>query len=279
MLTLTSPVETPLHRLPAGAKLAALALFTLVLFRLSTPLPLAGAAALVAALHLPWGRTFATHAARMLRPLWPFVLVVALWHLWTRDLNGGAVILLRMVSAVAAANLVTMTTRLSDMLAVFETLARPLSPILPPRRLALAFGLRQQGMPQRQALEAARAALAAEGRGHWAKAPVSTLSGGQKHWLCLQAVLLMAPATILLDEPFAGLDLPSIARVSRRLAALPQRLVTISHDTAAVAGADRVIWLEAGRIRADGPPAEVLPAFTAEMARIGEADADADLAG
>lgn len=141
MLTLTSPVETPLHRLPAGLKLAALAVFTLVLFRLSSPLPLAGAAALVAALHLSWGRTFAAHAARMLRPLWPFVLVVALWHLWTGDLNGGAVILLRMATAVAAANLVTMTTRLSDMLAVFETLAHPLSPILPPRRLALAFAL------------------------------------------------------------------------------------------------------------------------------------------
>jgi len=143
----------------------------------------------------------------------------------------------------------------------------------------LAFGLRQQGLPQPQALDTARATLATEGRAHWAKAPVSTLSGGQKHWLCLQAVLMMRPATILLDEPFAGLDLPSIARVSRRLAALPQRLVTISHDTAAVAGADRVIWLEAGRIRADGPPAQVLPPFTAEMARIGEADADADLAG
>lgn len=141
MLTLTSPVETPLHRLPAGLKLAALAIFTLVLFRLSSPLPLAGAAALVAALHLPWGRTFAAHAARMLRPLWPFVLVVALWHLWIGDLSGGAVILLRIVTAVAAANLVTMTTRLSDMLAVFETLARPLSPLLPPRRLALAFAL------------------------------------------------------------------------------------------------------------------------------------------
>lgn len=141
MLTLTSPVETPLHRLPAGAKLAALAVFTLVLFRLSSPLPLAGAAVLVALLHLPWGRTFVLHALRMLRPLWPFVAVVALWHLWTLDLRGGAVILLRMVTAVAAANLVTMTTRLSDMLAVFETLARPLAPILPPRRLALAFAL------------------------------------------------------------------------------------------------------------------------------------------
>jgi biotin transport system ATP-binding protein len=93
------------------------------------------------------------------------------------------------------------------------------------------------------------------------------------------AVLLMRPATILLDEPFAGLDLPTVARMTRRLASLPQRLVTISHDPGAVAAADRVIWLERGRIAADGPPAAVLPAFTAEMARIGEADADADLSG
>lgn len=143
----------------------------------------------------------------------------------------------------------------------------------------LAFGLRQQGQPQDQALQAARAALVAEGRGHWAKAPVSTLSGGQRHWLCLLSVLLMQPGTILLDEPFAGLDLPTIARISRRLAGLPQRLITVTHDTAAVQGADRVIWLEGGRVMADGPPATVLPAFTAEMARIGERDADADLSG
>lgn len=141
MLTLTSPVETPLHRLPAGLKLAVLAVFSVALFRLSSPLPLALALAAVAALHLPWGRVFAAHAARMLRPLWLFVAVVAVWHLLTADLRGGTEIILRMVTAVAAANLVTMTTRLSDMLAVFETLARPLRPVLPPRRLALALAL------------------------------------------------------------------------------------------------------------------------------------------
>jgi biotin transport system ATP-binding protein len=143
----------------------------------------------------------------------------------------------------------------------------------------LAFGLRQQGQPQAAALQAARAALAAAGRAHWAGAPVSTLSGGQKHWLCLQAVLMMAPGTILLDEPFSGLDLAEQARMARRLAALPQRLITIAHDPAQVAQADRVIWIEAGCVAADGPPGAVLPAFTAEMARIGAADADADLAG
>jgi biotin transport system ATP-binding protein len=143
----------------------------------------------------------------------------------------------------------------------------------------LAFGLVQLGHTQGQAMEAARAALRAEGRAHWAGAPVSTLSQGQRHYLCLLAVLLMQPQTILLDEPLAGLDLPTQARLARRFAALPQRLVTITHDPASLAGADRVIWLEQGRIAADGPPATVIPAFTAEMARIGARDADADLAG
>ena len=143
----------------------------------------------------------------------------------------------------------------------------------------LAFGLRQQGRTETEALHAARQALATEGRTHWATAPTSTLSQGQRHYLCLMTVLLMQPRTILLDEPFAGLDLPTEARLTRRLATLPQRLITISHAPAAVAASDRILWIEAGRIMADGPPATVLPAFTAEMARIGERDADTDLPG
>jgi biotin transport system ATP-binding protein len=143
----------------------------------------------------------------------------------------------------------------------------------------LAFGLAQQGLPQSEALVRARAALASDGRAHWAAVPVSTLSQGQRHYLCLLAVLLMHPRTILLDEPLAGLDLPTQARLARRFTALPQRLVTITHDPAVLSAADRVLWLEAGRVVADGTPAEVIPAFIAEMARIGERDADADLAG
>ncbi len=142
----------------------------------------------------------------------------------------------------------------------------------------LAFGLAQQGLTQADALARSNTALAREGRAHWAKVPVTSLSQGQRHYLCLLSVLLMEPRTILLDEPLAGLDLPTQARLSRRFAALPQRLITITHDPAVLADADRVLWLEAGRIAADGPPAQVIPAFTAEMARIGEQDADADLA-
>ena len=135
---------------------------------------------------------------------------------------------------------------------------------------AILVGLadKQEGRAEAQ-LEAARRAPA---QNH-------TLSQGQRHYLCLLAILLMQPATILLDEPLAGLDLPTQIRLQRRLAVLPQRLITISHDPAAVASCDRVIWLESGRIHADGPPAPVLQAFTAEMQRLGGQDADADLSG
>lgn len=143
----------------------------------------------------------------------------------------------------------------------------------------LAFGLAQQGLTQADALARANAALQSDARGHWAKAPVTSLSQGQRHYLCLLSVLLMAPRTVLLDEPLAGLDLPTQLRLARRFATLPQRLVTITHDPATVRDCDRVVWLENGRIAADGPPDTVIPAFSAEMARIGARDADTDLAG
>lgn len=142
MLTLTSPVETWAHRLPAGAKLAALCAVTVGLFALRAPLPLFGAAAAVVLLILSGGVVFATAALRHLRPLWPFVLIVGVWHLWSRDVSGGAVVILRMLAAVALANFVTMTTRLTDMIAVMERLASPLTVLgLSPRMLALAVAL------------------------------------------------------------------------------------------------------------------------------------------
>lgn len=142
MLTLTSPRETRLHRWPAGVKLAALCLFTLVLFRQSTPLTLAAVAGGVAIGHLALGRDIAVEGLRHLRPLWPFAVVVVLWHLLTGDVQGGMAVLLRMGAAVAAANLVTMTTRLSDMLAVLLWLLSPLSRLgLPGDRVALAIAL------------------------------------------------------------------------------------------------------------------------------------------
>ena len=88
----------------------------------------------------------------------------------------------------------------------------------------------------------------------------------------------MQPRTILLDEPFAALDLPTQIRLRRILAELPQRLITVTHDPATAELADHVVWIEQGRVHAQGRPDQVLPAFQAEMRRLGESDADADIA-
>ena len=142
MLTLTSPVETWAHSLPVGLKLAVLALATTGLFLANTPLPLALACAVTTGIYLSCGMGMARSGVRSLWPLWPFLVVVILWHGWTQDLTGGAVVILRLVTAVALANFVTMTSRLSDMLAVFQQLLHPLRHLgLSPRRLAIAFAL------------------------------------------------------------------------------------------------------------------------------------------
>ena len=141
MLTLTSPQITWAHPLPAGGKMAALCIWTAVLFQLTLP-TLAIAAVATAALPLSCGIPFAVTSARLLRPLWPFVLIVALWHLWFDDTASGAAIILRLLTAVAAANFVTMTTRLTDMITVIAWLARPFAALgLSPRLLALAVAL------------------------------------------------------------------------------------------------------------------------------------------
>ncbi|MFM2281758.1 MAG: hypothetical protein RLZZ444_3989 [Pseudomonadota bacterium] len=142
----------------------------------------------------------------------------------------------------------------------------------------LAFGLQQQGRSKAEAASMVEALLARHGRSHWLTATVHSLSQGQRHFLCLLSILAMKPDTILLDEPFASFDLPTVTRMARIFDQLPQRLIFITHDARTASSAERVLWLEAGQIRADGPPAQVLPEFEAEMRRLGAVDADTDIA-
>lgn len=142
MLALTWPGETWLHRVPVGVKLLALCAVTLVLFGLVSGAAMGLALAGVLALTASGGRGFLGRALWALWPLWPFLLLLGAYHLVTSDLATGAVIGMRILTAVAAANLVTMTSRLNDLIAVVERLARPLRWVgLPPRRLGLAIAL------------------------------------------------------------------------------------------------------------------------------------------
>ena len=142
--------------------------------------------------------------------------------------------------------------------------------IFPTVEEELAFGLEQQGLSRAAARARVAVALATEGRGDWVGRPSQALSQGERQYLCLLAILLMAPQVILLDEPFAALDIPTARRLEARVARLAQSVVLITHNPARLAGYERLIWLEAGEVAGDGPPAEVLPAYLAEMERLGE---------
>ncbi len=142
MISLTSPVKTRAHGWPAGAKLAGLCAATLVLFSFEALwfqiLILSGTLLIYAT---P-GRQFLQTGLSRLRILWPFLVLILLWHVVTADFENGAVIAMRMISAVALANLVTMTTKLSQMVDVVTWLTAPLRKVgLGTRSLELAIAM------------------------------------------------------------------------------------------------------------------------------------------
>lgn len=129
MISLTSPIETRAHGWPAGLKLAALCVVTLILFRMESLWFHMMAFLAVLTLYALPGQSFLRAGLRSLKVLWPFVVLVGIYHLIIRSPVDGLVIILRMLTAVGLANLVTMTTRLSDMIAVVRWLTTPCAPL------------------------------------------------------------------------------------------------------------------------------------------------------
>jgi energy-coupling factor transport system ATP-binding protein len=88
--------------------------------------------------------------------------------------------------------------------------------------------------------------------------PIDQLSGGQMRRVALAGLLAARPRVLVLDEPLAGLDLPTRDALCAVLADLRSKrgmtLVVISHDLEGMAGVcDRVIRLDAGRLVEDRP--------------------------
>ena len=127
MLTLTAPQKTIFHKISAGQKLLALCVISTALFQIKSLIVLACLTCAVVALYLSQGFSFAKFGARMLWPLWPFVLIIGIYHGITNDIGAGCEIILRMLITVAFANMVTMTTSLNDMIDVLMRLLRPLN--------------------------------------------------------------------------------------------------------------------------------------------------------
>ncbi|MGJ7606028.1 energy-coupling factor ABC transporter ATP-binding protein [Variovorax sp. LT1R20] len=136
----------------------------------------------------------------------------------------------------------------------------------------LAFSLTARGETRHVARERAREFLAQRGLAAWAGRAIGELSQGQRQQVCLLALQIGQPATLLLDEPFASLDLLSQARLAAQLEATGQQIVVSTHLLEHVYDFERVLWLEQGRVRADGPGREVCEAYAENVRQRAEAE-------
>ncbi|WP_432511522.1 energy-coupling factor ABC transporter ATP-binding protein [Kineococcus sp. SYSU DK001] len=128
----------------------------------------------------------------------------------------------------------------------------------------VALSLRRTGTRDRTGR--ARELLAAAGLGELADRSVRDVSSGQRQLLALTTVLATEPAVLLADEPTTLLDLRTgrrVAEVLRHPPAHVAQVVVATHDLDLAARADRALWIEDGRVRADGPAAEVVDAYRA----------------
>jgi len=127
MISLTSPIKTRAHDWPAGLKLAGLCISTVCLFFIKDLLAQLVILGLVLTLYALPGRVFLTAGLRGLRGFWLFILIIGIYHTAVGEIVEGAVIVLRLLSAISLANLVTLTTRLTDMIKVVRFIAKPLT--------------------------------------------------------------------------------------------------------------------------------------------------------
>lgn len=131
----------------------------------------------------------------------------------------------------------------------------------------ISFGLMQQGMTRIEAEERSNEILLQFDRLKWSDQLAHNLSQGQRHFLCLISVLAMKPDVIILDEPYAGLDLPTSLQLRHELNKLSQQIVMITHNKDILVDFDRILWIDNGKIIKDGSYENVMPDFEEEMQR------------
>ncbi len=85
-----------------------------------------------------------------------------------------------------------------------------------------------------------------------------TLSGGEKRRLAVAGVLAMRPDCVILDEPFANLDYPSIQATLALVVGIHRAgrtVIVLTHELEKVlAHATRLVVMDSGRIAWDGNP-------------------------
>jgi|JI10StandDraft_1071094.scaffolds.fasta_scaffold65727_4 iron complex transport system ATP-binding protein len=108
----------------------------------------------------------------------------------------------------------------------------------------------------------ARRALERCGASHLARRPIDQLSSGERQRIVFARALAQQAPVLLLDEPASFLDLRFQVELFDRLRELAEEgtgIVAVLHDlNLAAEYCDRIVLLQAGRVVAAGPTAEVL---------------------
>ncbi len=137
----------------------------------------------------------------------------------------------------------------------------------------VAFGLRARGTRRGDARASASVVLERVDGAHLTNRRPHELSGGEVRRIAIARALALEPQVMLLDEPFAGLDVHVAAGVRALVASVRSHttIVLTTHNAAdAVLLGDQVAVLNEGRIVEQGMPHTVFTqprtAFTARMA-------------
>ena len=133
----------------------------------------------------------------------------------------------------------------------------------------LDFGLRRVPAPERRiALDQAIALL---GIGHLLARRPAQLSGGERQRVAIARALATSPHLLLMDEPLAALDAARKAELLPYFERLPRELhipiLYVSHSLDEVARlATHLVVLDAGRVLAHGPTADLLTRLDTPLA-------------
>jgi lipooligosaccharide transport system ATP-binding protein len=129
-------------------------------------------------------------------------------------------------------------------------------------REVLAVFARLYRVPREERDEAVDAALALAGLEERAGDRAAKLSGGMQRRLLIARALIHNPELVLLDEPTVGLDPQVRQQLWSLILALRERGTTVLMSTHYIEEAERladhVAIMSAGRVVAEGPPAELI---------------------
>ena len=129
-----------------------------------------------------------------------------------------------------------------------------------------------KGVPRPEAEKKAMELLERVGLSEKAKAYPQQLSGGQKQRVAIVRSLAMEPKVMLFDEPTSALDpemVGEVLDVMKDLAKNGMTMVVVTHEMRFARDvASRVLFLEGGRVAAEGTPDAIFG--TAHEGRLGE---------